>query len=161
MTIKNDMVVALQYELKNDKGEVLDSSSPGDPLFYLHGAQNIIPGLEKELSGKSKGDKLVVTVEPAEGYGEFQDSLIQALPKDVFEGIDDLAPGLELQAQEQDGTMRFFTVKEVKEEEVVIDSNHPLAGETLHFKVEVEDVREASKEELEHGHVHSPGHDHH
>lgn len=161
MTIQENSVVALQYELKNDKGEVLDASEAGDPLYYLHGAQNIIPGLEKELTGKKAGDKLEVSVDPSEGYGEFQDDLIQTLPISVFEGIDDLSEGMELQAQEEDGTVRFFIVKEVKGEEVVIDSNHPLAGEKLHFKVEVEEVREATAEELEHGHVHSPGHHHH
>lgn len=161
MTIQEKSVVAIQYELKNDKGEVLDASQPGDPLYYLHGAQNIIPGLEKELLGKKAGDKLEVSVKPSEGYGEFQNDLIQTVPKEIFADIDDLQEGMELQAQEEDGTLRFFTVKEVKGEEVIIDSNHPLAGEKLHFKVEVEEVREATSEELEHGHVHSPGHNHH
>lgn len=161
MTIKNDLVVAIQYELKNDNGEVLDASEAGDPLYYLHGADNIIPGLENELEGKTKGDKLDVVIDAADGYGEFDKELIEALPKEVFKDIDDLKPGLELQAQDEEGAVRFFVIKEIKDEEVVIDSNHPLAGETLHFKVEVEDIREASEEELEHGHVHSPGHHHH
>lgn len=161
MTIQNNSVVSMQYELKDDEGNVLDSSQPGDPLFYLHGAENIIPGLEKALEGKKSGETIEVSVKPEDGYGEYSKELIQDVPKEAFKGIDDLAPGLELQAQEEDGTMRFFTVMEVKDKEVVIDSNHPLAGQNLNFKVTVEDIREASPEELEHGHVHSPGHDHH
>ena len=161
MTIKNNSVVSMQYELKDDEGNVLDASQPGEPLNYLHGAENIIPGLEKALIGKKTGDALEVSVTPEDGYGEYQDDLIQNVPKEAFEGIDDLAPGLELQAQEEDGTMRFFTIQEVKDKEVVIDSNHPLAGMNLNFKVSIEEIREASKEELEHGHVHSPGDHHH
>lgn len=161
MTIQDKSVVALQYELKNDQGEVLDKSDQGDPLFYLHGAENIIPGLEKALTGKKVGDELEVQVKPEEGYGEFDKELIQPLPRDMFAEIKNLAVGEELQAQEEDGSIRFFTVKEIKDDEVIIDSNHPLAGITLNFKVKIEEIREATQEELDHGHVHAPGHDHH
>lgn len=161
MTIQDKSVVAMHYELKNDQGEILDKSEKGDPLYYLHGAENIIPGLEKELTGKKVGDELEVRVEPQDGYGEFDEELIQPLPRDMFADIKNLAVGEELQAQEEDGSIRFFTVKEIKDDEVIIDSNHPLAGETLNFKVKIEEIREATAEELEHGHVHSPGHHHH
>ncbi|MGB1220725.1 MAG: FKBP-type peptidyl-prolyl cis-trans isomerase, partial [Alcanivoracaceae bacterium] len=126
----------------------------------LHGHGNIIPGLENALVGKAAGDKMDVTVEPAEGYGERHEQLIQQVPRTAFEGVDTLEPGMQFQAETGMGP-RLFTITEVGGEEVTVDGNHPLAGETLNFAVEVTEVREASAEELEHGHVHGPeGHDH-
>ena len=161
MQVAENTVVAIHYTLTNNAGETLDSSvERGEPLAYLHGHGNIIPGLESALVGKSAGDKMDVTVEPEQGYGERHDQLIQQVPRTAFEGVDTLEPGMQFQAETGMGP-RLFTITEVGGEEVTVDGNHPLAGETLNFAVEITDVREASAEELEHGHVHGPeGHDH-
>jgi FKBP-type peptidyl-prolyl cis-trans isomerase SlyD len=149
-------VVAIRYELKNDAGEVLDKSS-GDPLSYMHGHGNIIPGLEKELEGKQPGDKVQVEVPPEEGYGERQGPGPQAVPKSALP--DDLEPqaGMQLAAQSPDGSVTPVWITGVEDQQVWVDVNHPLAGETLHFDVEVVSVRDATDEEKTHGHVHGPG----
>lgn len=161
MQISQDKVVSIHYTLTNTQGETLDSShGRGEPLAYLHGHGNIIPGLENALAGKQAGDKLNVKVEPSEGYGERHDQLVQQVPRTAFEGVDHLEPGMQFQAETGMG-MRLFTITEVQDEQVTIDGNHPLAGETLQFDVEVTEVRDASSEELEHGHVHGEGgHEH-
>ena len=161
MQIAENKVVFIHYTLTNQAGEVLDSShGRGEPLGYLHGHGNIIPGLENALSGKAAGDKLDVTVEPAEGYGDRHDQLVQQVPKEAFQGVDELQPGMQFQADTGQGP-RLFTITKVDGDEVTVDGNHPLAGETLSFAVEVTDVREASEQELEHGHVHGEGgHEH-
>ncbi|QEM81109.1 MULTISPECIES: FKBP-type peptidyl-prolyl cis-trans isomerase [Halomonas] len=156
MQIAQNSVVAFHYTLTNDAGEVLDSSEGREPLTYLHGAGNIIPGLEKELEGKSTGDKLVAKVAPAEGYGEVQDQLVQEVPRDAFQGVDNIEAGMQFQAQTQGGPL-MVTVTKVEGDTVTVDGNHPLAGQTLNFDVEITDVREASQEEIEHGHVHGEG----
>ena len=155
-------VVTIHYTLTNDQGEQLDSSrvEGREPLSYLEGAQNIIGGLENALNEKSAGDQVKVSVAPAEGYGEVNEELIQPVPRSAFEGVDTIEPGMQFQAQTEAGP-RIFTITAVEGEEVTVDGNHPLAGETLNFAVEVTEVREASDEEKEHGHVHGPeGHDH-
>ncbi len=154
MKIADESVVTIHYELKDDEGQVLDSSKGKDPLKYLHGAQNIIPGLEEALYEKTSGDKLDVTVEAIDAYGEIVPELVQDVPKEVFGEVDHIEPGMVFQAQDQEGRMQNFMIREVKGDQVTIDANHPLAGKRLHFSVSIEDVREASKEELEHGHVH-------
>lgn len=160
MQISPNKVVSIHYTLKNDAGDVLDSSAGREPLAYLHGAGNIIPGLEKALEGKSSGEKMNVSVPPAEGYGERVDGLVQDVPRDAFQGVDEIQPGMQFHAQGPSGPM-VVTVKEVDEGSVKVDGNHPLAGETLHFDVEVAEVRDATAEEQEHGHVHGAGgHDH-
>ena len=161
MQIAENKVVFIHYTLTNQAGEVLDSShGRGEPLGYLHGHGNIIPGLENALSGKAAGDKLDVTVEPAEGYGDRHDQLIQQVPREAFQGVDELQPGMQFQADTGMGP-RMFTITKVEGDDVTVDGNHPLAGETLSFEVEVTDVRDASNEELEHGHVHGEGgHEH-
>ena len=157
MQIANDLVVAVHYTLTNAAGDTLDSSvERGEPLAYLHGHGNIIPGLENALLGKAAGDKLNVEVQPEEGYGERHEQLIQQVPRSAFEGVDHLEPGMQFQADTGAG-VRLFTITQVADEEVTIDGNHPLAGEVLTFAVEITDVREASAEELEHGHVHGEG----
>lgn len=156
MQIAQNSVVAFHYTLTNNEGEVLDSSEGRDPLTYLHGAGNIIPGLEKELEGRVGGDKLQVTVQPAEGYGEIQPALVQEVPRDSFEGVDSVQPGMQFQAQTQGGPL-LVTVTQVGGDTVTVDGNHPLAGKTLNFDVEIATVREASQEEVEHGHVHGEG----
>lgn len=162
MQIADDKVVAFHYTLTNEAGQTIDSSHQREePLTYLHGHGNIIPGLEKALVGKEDGDKLDVTVTPEEGYGERNDSLIQDVPISAFEGADDnLQPGMQFQAETEAG-QRIFTITAVEGDQVTVDGNHPLAGETLNFDVQITEVRDASDEEKEHGHVHGPdGHEH-
>lgn len=159
MQIGDQCVVSFHYTLTNNRGDVLDRSSD-EPLAYLHGGGNIIAGLEKALLGKQVGDKLEVTVNPAEGYGEKRQELIQQVPRQAFHGIDQIELGMSFSAQSNAGPMRV-TVTAVEEDQITVDGNHPLAGETLHFAVEITDVRAASPEELEHGHVHGPGGHHH
>lgn len=154
LSIDENSVVKMHYTLKNDEGEVIDSSEGDEPLAYLHGAGNIIPGLEKELSGKTVGDKLEVRVEPAEGYGEQMDELVQTLPKEAFEGIDKIEVGMAFEAQGAEGEVRQVEVVNVEGDQITIDANHPLAGVALNFAIEITEVRAATEEEIEHGHVH-------
>lgn len=157
MQIDSQRVVMMHYTLTNDAGEVLDTSRErGEPLTYLHGTGNIIPGLEQALEGKTAGEKLQVTVAPAQGYGEHDAKLIQKVPRRAFKGISDLRVGMQLQAQG-----RPITVTQIAGDMVTIDGNHALAGQTLHFDVEIVEVRAASAEEMSHGHVHGPGGHHH
>ena len=154
MNIANDCVVAFHYTLTDDNGVELDSSQGGEPLAYLHGHGGIIPGLERELEGKVAGDALNVTVQPADAYGEVNPELVQAVPRDAFQGVDQIEVGMQFQAQGAGGQVQLVVVKAVDDENVTVDANHPLAGQTLHFDVNIADVREASAEEIEHGHVH-------
>jgi FKBP-type peptidyl-prolyl cis-trans isomerase SlyD len=160
MLIAPEKVVLIHYTLKNDAGETLDSSSGGEPLAYLHGQGNLIPGLEKALEGKQAGDKLSVSVEPGAGYGQRDDKLVQQVPRRQFGGAN-VQPGMQFHAQTSQGQTRVVTVTNIAGDMVTVDGNHPLAGENLHFDVEVTEVRDASAEELEHGHVHGPGGHHH
>ncbi len=160
MNITKDSVASFHYTLKDDDGNTIDTSEGQEPLPYLHGAGNIVPGLERELEGKVIGDKVSVIVKPADGYGELNETLMQELPKSMFAGIDDIEAGMDFQAETDNG-QQMVTVTKVEGDTVTIDGNHPLAGKNLHFDVEVTEVREASSEELEHGHVHGPGgHEH-
>jgi FKBP-type peptidyl-prolyl cis-trans isomerase SlyD len=154
MKIENNAVVSIQYKLTNDGGEVLDSSEGDEPLTYLHGTDSIIPGLENALTGKGSGEQLEVVVQPEEGYGEFNEAMIQVVPKDAFDGIDDIQPGMQFQAESPEGQLQIVSVKEIGDDGITIDANHPLAGQVLHFDITIETVREATAEELEHGHVH-------
>ena len=154
MNIEDKLAVSIHYTLTNEQGETLDSSEGQDPLRYLHGARNIIPGLEAALLGKTAGDKLNVTVQPDQAYGEINPDMIQVVPREAFQGIDDIQPGMQFQASGPDGQAQVVTIKSVGEEGVTVDGNHPLAGQVLNFDVTVEEVREATKEEIEHGHVH-------
>ncbi|HKJ94704.1 MAG TPA: peptidylprolyl isomerase [Gammaproteobacteria bacterium] len=154
MQVAKDTVVAIDYTLKDDDGSVVDASQEGQPLEYLHGAGNIIPGLEKALEGKQAGDDVSVTVQPTEAYGERNDDLQQEVPKDLFQGVDKIEPGMRFQAETQQGT-QVVTVTAVEDDTVTVDANHPLAGQTLNFEVNVSNVRPATAEELEHGHVHN------
>lgn len=155
MKVEEHAVVLIHYVLTNNDKEVLDSSEGQDPLAYLHGTGHLIPGLEAQLLGKVAGDKLNVTVQPGDGYGEFNKELVQTVPSDVFEGVESIEPGMQFQTSNEDGSSgETITVVSVENDEVTIDGNHPLAGETLHFAVDIIEVREATAEELEHGHVH-------
>ncbi|MBJ7539682.1 FKBP-type peptidyl-prolyl cis-trans isomerase [Marinomonas transparens] len=156
MQIAENTVVSMHYTLTDEQGETLDSSIGQDPLVFLSGAQNIIDGLDKALQGKKSGEKLTVAVSPEEGYGEIHQELIQKVPRENFQGVDDIQVGMQFMAQTPDG-QQPVTVIEVEEDGVMLDGNHPLAGKMLNFDVEVLEVREASAEELEHGHVHGEG----
>ncbi len=160
MEITADRVVLIHYTLKDDQGEVLDSSAGGEPLAYIQGHGNLVPGLEKALEGKADGTTLAVSVAPADGYGTRNEALIQRVPKRALQGAGEIKKGLQFQARTEDG-MRVFTVTAVIGDMVTLDGNHPLADQTLHFDVEVVQVREATAEELEHGHVHGVGGHHH
>lgn len=161
MTIADKHVVSIHYTLTDADGAKLDSSTGRAPLTYLHGAKNIIPGLERALTGKSVGDQLQVTVQPDDAYGEFDDDLVQTVPHEAFDGVDKVQPGMQFEARSPEGGSQVVVVKEVADEGVIVDGNHPLAGQVLHFDVKVEEVRAATDEELAHGHVHGPsGHQH-
>lgn len=153
MIVAKDTVVSIDYELKNAQGELIDSSAEGEPLVYLHGNQNIIPGLEKELEGKKANDKVKCVIPAAEAYGERDEELVFAVPRAEFADADSVKPGMQFQAQQEDG-VHIVTVVKVSDTEVTVDANHPLAGMPLHFDVTVKDVRVATEEELTHGHVH-------
>ncbi|MGQ0528606.1 MAG: FKBP-type peptidyl-prolyl cis-trans isomerase [Panacagrimonas sp.] len=160
MQVAERCVVSIHYKLTNDRGEVLDSSEGGDALVYLQGSGNIIPGLESALVGKQAGDKLDVRVEPAQGYGERDDRLIQQVPRRAFQGVKDVKAGMRFQTEGPNGPTSVVITR-VAGDMVTVDGNHPLAGEHLNFAVEITDVRAASEEEIAHGHVHGAGGHHH
>lgn len=154
LLVGNDLVVSIHYELKDDAGNELDSSRGSDPLKYLHGAGNIIPGLENALVGKVEGDSLQVRLDPKDGYGEVRQDLIQTVQKAAFKGVDSVEEGMAFEAKSPDGTSQRIVVTKVQGDQVTVDANHPLAGVPLNFDVEILGVREATAEEIEHGHVH-------
>ena len=160
MQIGERTVATFHYTLTDATGKVIDSSDGRAPLSYLQGAGNIVPGLEKEMAGKQQGDVFNVVVAPEEGYGMPNPMMIQVVPRDAFQGVETLEVGMEFQAQTPQGPMSVAIAK-LDGDEVTVDGNHPLAGQTLHFAVEVTEVRDASLEELTHGHVHGPGGHHH
>ncbi|WP_394129738.1 peptidylprolyl isomerase [Shewanella maritima] len=163
MKITKHSAVTIHYKLSNQQGELIESSFEAEPMLYLHGSENIIPGLETALEGKTVGDKLDVEVEAEQGYGPYHDGLKQEVPVAAFGDIQDIVPGMRFIAETEMG-QRPVQVTEVKDDSIVVDGNHPLAGQTLHFNVEVVEVREASADEVAHGHIHAPGsscgHDH-
>jgi FKBP-type peptidyl-prolyl cis-trans isomerase SlyD len=159
MQVGKDAVVFMDYTLTNDEGEIIDASEAGEPLAYLHGHGNIISGLEKELEGRKTGDEMEVTIAPDDGYGEFNSDLIKEVPKSQLAGIPDLEVGMQLEMSTPEGDL-VVTVTKIGKATVTIDGNHPLAGQNLNFRVKIVDVREATKEELAHGHVHDGDHDH-
>ena len=160
MRVATDSVVLIHYTLTNDAGETLDSSSGGEPLAYLHGKGNLISGLESQLEGRQSGESLEVRVAPGEGYGEVNPALVQDVPRSAFAGIGEIEIGMRFQAQTAEGP-RVAVVTGVSDETIRMDGNHPLAGQHLNFAVEIMDVRQATAEELAHGHVHGPGGHHH
>lgn len=153
MTISQDKVVAIHYTVTDTAGNQLDSSSGGEPLVFLFGHGALIPGLEQALHGKNAGEKFVSNIAPADAYGERHDQLVQAVPKSMFEGMD-VAVGMRFRASGPDGREQPVIIIDVTDEEVVVDGNHPLAGIELNFDVEIVLVRDATAEELAHGHVH-------
>jgi len=160
LRITRNTVARLEYTLTNDEGEMLDTSRGGAPLAYLHGTGSLIPGLERELEGRRKGETFQVRVPAADAYGERDDAKIHDVPRSHFPHDIEIEVGMQFQAESADG-LHLLTVLEVDEEEVKVDANHPLAGVALTFDVEIVEVRVATPEELKHGHAHGEdGHDH-
>lgn len=159
MQIAKNTVVSIDYTLTDDSGEVLDSSKGQEPLAYLHGAGNIIPGLEEALEGKQAGEQVKVAVPPEKGYGLRNESMTQQVPRNMFDTQQEIKPGMRFHAESEHGT-HTVTVTAVDSENVTVDGNHPLAGKVLNFDVNIVQVRAATDEELSHGHVHGP-HGHH
>jgi FKBP-type peptidyl-prolyl cis-trans isomerase SlyD len=160
MQVTKDTVVSFHYDLSDQEGQQLESNRDADPIAYLHGAGNIIPGLEQAMEGKTEGDSLEVTVSPDQAYGERQDNLIQRLPLKHFKKMGKLKPGMRLQVPTDNGP-RVVVVIKVGRFMVDVDANHPMAGMTLTFKVDITEVREATNEEKNHGHAHGVGGHHH
>ena len=161
MIVAKDAVVHISYVLRDSKGEILDESSADETFEYLQGHQNVVPGLEKALEGKSNGEKIKVSLTPDEGYGDYDPALLRRIPKSEFPAkMRNPKVGEMLQIQE-DEVWRVWTVDKVEADVIVINGNHELAGQDLHFEVEIHGVRKATAEEIEHGHAHSPGHHHH
>ncbi len=152
MTVEKDTVVTMDYSLTDDEGTILDTSEGRGPLSYIHGKGNIIPGLEDALEGKEEGDHVEAVVQPSEAYGERDEERVVSIPRDRFSGVDTIEPGMQFQAQ-VDGQTQILTVQEAGEENVTVDANHPLAGKTLKFEVEIREVREASEQEKAEGRV--------
>ena len=154
LTITDNLVVSITYTLTNDDSTVLDSTEESGPMDYLHGAENIISGLEDGLEGKQVGDKLKVRVDPEDGYGEVFTELMQVVDIAAFEGVESVEAGMQFESETDEGELEIVTIKSIDGNEFTIDANHPLAGVTLNFDVEIVGVREATAEEVEHEHVH-------
>jgi FKBP-type peptidyl-prolyl cis-trans isomerase SlyD len=156
MEVSKDRVVSIDYTLTGDQGQLLDTSNGREPLAYLHGAGNIIPGLESALEGKNEGEQVNVTIQPGQAYGEHDPKLIQIVPRKAFTGTPSITPGMQFQGNTNQGP-RIITVTKVEGDDITIDANHPLAGKTLNFDVKVVAIRAATPEEISHGHAHQPG----
>ena len=146
----------MDYALKDDEGTMIDQSQPGQPMVYLHGHRNIIPGLEAALAGKLVGETAEVRVDPENGYGEVNPALEQVVPKERFQGVEDLQAGMQFQANTDQGPVSVRVIK-VEDDDVTVDGNHPLAGKHLNFNVTIQEVRAATEEEIAHGHIHQGG----
>ena len=157
MPIEQHSVVTMNYHLTNAEGEVLDSSRDDEPLTYLHGGGNILVGLESELTGLDVGATKTVNLSAADGYGEHDASMVQSVPRQDLAGLPNLEVGMQLQASRADGQTMVVVIKEIQEDAVIIDGNHPLAGVPLTFEIEIVSLRESSEEERQHGHVHGEG----
>jgi len=159
--VSSGKVVGMSYSLRNDAGVILDQASHDEPFLYIQGASQIVPGLETGLEGLKIGDKKDVTVSPEEGYGPIHAGLKMTVKRDQFPGDAEIQAGMQFQAQSPEGHGMVFTIVGVSGDEVTIDGNHPLAGQSLHFSVEILSIREATEEEQDHGHVHGAGGHHH
>jgi FKBP-type peptidyl-prolyl cis-trans isomerase SlyD len=155
MKVAPNKVVKMHYSVLDNDKNTIDNSFDGEPLLFIIGTGYLIPGLEDAIIDKSAGDTLSVTVEPAQGYGERHDELMQAVPKSMFDGME-IDVGMQFRASTDDGDQMVMII-DIQEEEVIVDGNHPLSGITLHFDVEILEVRDATEEELSHGHVHGEG----
>jgi FKBP-type peptidyl-prolyl cis-trans isomerase SlyD len=160
MIIAHHKVVTMDYKVLNTaNGELIDSSASGQPMIYLHGAQNIVPGLENALEGKSAGDALDIIVPPADAYGERNEEGIQQVPLEVFQEMESVEPGMTVMVETEEGPLNLVIIA-VDETTVTVDANHPMAGKSLTFSVKIIEVRDASEEEIAHGHGHDPAHPH-
>ncbi|NIP26908.1 MAG: peptidylprolyl isomerase [Phycisphaerae bacterium] len=153
MTITENCVVAIFYTLTDEQGQKLDASGD-EPLVYLHGSGHLIRGLEQELDGKVVGESFEVSIEPALAYGDVHPQLIKDVPRDLLSNIDNLHVGMALESKTKDGATERFVIDHIGDEKVTINANHPLAGMTLRFQVAIDSVREATQEEMAHGHAH-------
>ena len=156
MKIEKNKVVSIHYTLKDDKGKLMDSSVDKSPLPFIQGIGQLISGLENQLEGKEKGEKLKAKIAPVDAYGEYRDDMVFEVEKKGFKGDEELKVGLQVEVELEEGKS-IAIVSKIDGEDVTLDLNHPLAGQTLHFDVEIMDVREPTEEELTHGHVHGPG----
>ncbi len=157
MQITENTVVLLSYTLTDDEGEVLDASEEGQPLAYVHGTGSIIPGLEQALAGKRQGDAFSMRLEPEDAYGPVDEALLHTVAREQLPSDIEIEEGMQFEAEAEDGEVQVLTVVEVDGSDITLDGNHPLAGVALTFDVRVIEVRKATREELEHGHVHGPG----
>lgn len=160
MKVTINSVVSLDYTLKNNKGEILDSSNGRSPLVYLHGVGALIPGLENEINGMEKGQSKLVTVQPEDAYGQRSEDLLHIVPKSGFQGDEEMFVGMQVQLETEQGPA-IASISKIEGDDVTLDLNHPLAGEVLTFEISIADVREATADEIAHGHVHGPGGHHH
>lgn len=160
MQIAKNTVVSIDYTLTDDNGEVLDTSKGAEPLMYVQGIGNLIPGLENALEGKQPGDEFKISIPPEDAYGLRDEDNVEEVPLDAFQGDDELEVGMQVEVQHDHGT-HVMTIAAIGEETLTLDANHPLAGETLNFDVKVIDVRAATAEELQHGHAHGGDGHHH
>ena len=158
--ITANKVVSLSYTLRDDDGEVIDQSEDGSPLLYLHGAQNIVPGLEEQLEDVAEGESVKATVSPEKGYGP-RIGEAQEVRRNLFPADAELVAGMQVVAHDDEGRQIPFFITGITEDTITVDPNHPLAGETLHFEVTVDSLRDATEEEIAHGHPHGPGGHHH
>jgi FKBP-type peptidyl-prolyl cis-trans isomerase SlyD len=154
MNVENNRVVSIEFTLTDGEGKSLDATEPGKPLDYLHGARNLLPGLEQALTGREIGDSISVTISPEEGFGVVNPDLIQTVPAEAFQGVDNIEPGMAFEAKGPGGEVEHVIVEAVDGDQVRINANHPLAGVTLNFDVKVVAIREADESEISHGHVH-------
>ena len=162
MKIADGCVVAMDYTLKTEDGSLIDTSEGDEPMWYLHGSGQIVPGLESALTGRAVGDKLEAVVKPEDGYGPRHDDRVLTVPRSKLPDSPEPEVGMQLEAQGRRGEQVVLWVTDINGDEVTLDGNHPLAGQTLHFEVEVKEVREATADEKHHGHAHGPdGHHHH
>ena len=150
MQISENSVVSFDYTLTDEAGQVIDSSEGREPLVYLHGHHNIIPGLEKAMEGQQAGEEMTVQVAPEEGYGPYREELVQEVPKSAFAGVDKVEPGMSFRAESNAGPMTV-TVRAVAADTVTVDGNHALAGKVLNFQVAIKSVREATAQEIDQG----------
>jgi len=162
MTITKGSVVLFDYTLTDDDKELIDSSKDGGLLVYLHGEQQIVKGLEKAMEGKKAGDSFKISIAPEEGYGPIDQAKIAVVEADQIEGGDELEEGMQLEAShDSEEGEQIVVVSKIEGNKVTLDGNHPLAGMNLHFDITIREVRAATAEEIEHGHVHGPGDHHH
>jgi FKBP-type peptidyl-prolyl cis-trans isomerase SlyD len=160
MKIAKKSVVSFHFTLKDEHGKVLESSSGGEPLMYMHGTHSIVPGLEEALTGRGVGEKLHVKLPPEKAYGMRDERLVQKIPRSEFPNPEKLKVGMRFQVDSKDAPL-LLTITDLNSTEVVVDGNSELAGMTLNFDVEVTEVRAATPEEIAHGHAHGPGGHHH